>query len=170
MKTYTLFILIVSLVLLGPSRTPAQGLNTFTATFNSPDSFNGSIPQVSPCCKWNWAITPSQVNFSIPEGIVSVTNISVSGNVKDQDQPIGGRWLGRFGRAAASAEIFTNVSSSPITLGTFAITGPDAPSFTRTVSDCYQRTMAPNDSCTINLAFSPGHTRHRCPCRNNERG
>ena len=56
------------------------------------------------------------------------------------------------------AETFTNTSSSTITLGTFAITGPDAPSFTGSVNDCYQRTMPPNDSCTINLAFSPTRT------------
>jgi probable HAF family extracellular repeat protein len=284
----TLLWVIGSLALSGPIPTTAQTSNTFTTTFSFPGSYNVSLPRVSPCCWWNWAITPLQVNNLLPQGTILITNISVTANAIDQGQPIGGVGftvlVGREpfslpgagqifinspnyggnqffsapvvfqfaegglpsdisttlngnvdfttgqkstpccsladfkqaysnpfnttqrglnlqvfvytgdprtnlnvsgitvtitgtvlppafslsqtainfpdqavgGTSSLVAETFTNTSSSTITLGTFVVTGPDAPSFAGSVSNCYERTMPPNDSCTIDLAFSPG--------------
>jgi probable HAF family extracellular repeat protein len=289
----TLLWVIGSLALSGPIPTTAQTSNTFTTTFSFPGSYNVSLPRVSPCCWWNWAITPLQVNNSLPQGTILITNISVTASATDLGQPIGGVGftvlVGRKdqnafalptagqifinsphyggdqffsapvafqfaegglptgtsttingsvdfttgqkstpccsladfkqaysnpfntiqrglslqvfvytgdprtnlnisgitvtitgtvlppafsvsqnainfpsqaagGTSSLVAETFTNTSSSTITIGTFVITGLDAPSFTGSVSDCYERTMPPNDSCTIDLAFSPART------------
>jgi len=289
----TLLVLAVWFVLSNPIQSAAQNPNTFTAAFNFHGSYNVSLPQSSPCCLWNWAITPMQVNSSLPQGTIAITRISLTANAVDHGQPIAGfDWVVLVGRpdynqfglftggrtfvnspsyggnqffsapvvfqfaegglppdssttvngsidfssgqmstpccslanfkhwqstpfnttrrglavqvivftgdprtnldisgitvtitgtilppafspsqnainfpdqavnstGSLVAETFTNTSSSAITLGTFAFIGPDAPSFTGSVNDCYQRTMPPNDSCTVNLAFSPTRT------------
>src|SRR5438552_227491 len=90
MKAPTLSILIAAVALLSSIRGVAQSPTPFTETFNFPGTYNIALPQVSPCCLWNWAITPLQVSSSISGGIIQVTNISVSGNVTIQGQPVGG--------------------------------------------------------------------------------
>src|SRR5215467_13036084 len=287
-----ILVAIAWLGLSSPIQTTAQSSNTFTTTFSFPGTYNVSLPQSNPCCLWNWAILPMQVNNAL-QGTIAITNISVTANAIDLGQPFAGfDWVILIGRADSNgfglpmpgftfvnsskyggnqffsapvvfqfaegglatdtsttvngsidfttgvsttpccslynlkhaqsvpfnttgrglsaqvfvftgdprmnlnlsgitvtitgtilppsfslsqgainfpdqavngtsafiAETLTNNSPSTITLGTFAITGPDAPSFTGSVSDCYERTMPPNDSCTINLAFSPART------------
>jgi probable HAF family extracellular repeat protein len=102
---------------------------------------------------WSGAIGAS-IDFSgitvTVSGTIPPPSFSLSQSaISFPDQPVNGA-------SSSMAETFTNTSSSIITLGTFVITGPDAPSFTGSVDNCYERTMPPNDSCTIDLAFSPG--------------
>jgi hypothetical protein len=89
---------------------------------------------------------PQMVSLS-GTGASSGVNLSVT-NLSFNNQPVGTT-------SAASMVTLTNNGNANLTISTVTITGTNAGDFSKSADACSGATVTPNNSCTVNVTFTP---------------